>query len=99
MITHGLQRLLHRHVHYWFLLDEEVCQRAGSPEDKQPDTEFDLIDLDEQEQSMIDYELLRVIWWCLVGVLLIGFAIPMASIWALGLLTLIGKNDKERRVR
>ena len=24
---------------------------------------------------MIDYELLRVIWWCLVGVLLIGFAV------------------------
>ena len=33
---------------------------------------------------MLDYEVLRVIWWALVGVLLIGFAItPMVSIWAL----------------
>ena len=32
---------------------------------------------------MFDYETLRVIWWLLLGVLLIGFAIMMASIWAL----------------
>ncbi|GFD86767.1 cytochrome d ubiquinol oxidase subunit II [Alteromonas marina] len=48
---------------------------------------------------MIDYELLRVIWWCLVGVLLIGFAVTDGFDLGVGaLLTLIGKNDKERRV-
>lgn len=48
---------------------------------------------------MIDYELLRVIWWCLVGVLLIGFAVADGFDLGVGaLLTLVGKNDKERRV-
>ena len=48
---------------------------------------------------MIDYEVLRVIWWVLVGVLLIGFAITDGFDLGVGaLLTLIGKNDDERRV-
>lgn len=48
---------------------------------------------------MIDYEVLRIIWWCLVGVLLIGFAVTDGFDLGVGaLLTLIGKNDKERRV-
>lgn len=48
---------------------------------------------------MIDYEILRVIWWCLVGVLLIGFAVTDGFDLGVGaLLTLIGKTDKERRV-
>jgi cytochrome d ubiquinol oxidase subunit II len=48
---------------------------------------------------MIDYELLRVIWWCLIGVLLIGFAVSDGFDLGVGaLLTLIGRNDKERRV-
>ncbi|WP_334030848.1 cytochrome d ubiquinol oxidase subunit II [Alteromonas sp. P256] len=48
---------------------------------------------------MIDYEMLRVVWWCLVGVLLIGFAVTDGFDLGVGaLLTLIGKNDKERRV-
>lgn len=48
---------------------------------------------------MIDYEFLRVIWWVLVGVLLIGFAITDGFDLGVGaLLTLIGRNDKERRV-
>ncbi|WP_018982424.1 cytochrome d ubiquinol oxidase subunit II [Salinimonas chungwhensis] len=48
---------------------------------------------------MIDYEVLRIIWWCLVGVLLIGFAITDGFDLGVGaLLTIIGHNDKERRV-
>ena len=43
---------------------------------------------------MIDYELLRVIWWCLVGVLLIGFAVTDGFDLGVGaLLTLIGKAE------
>ncbi|WP_370164471.1 cytochrome d ubiquinol oxidase subunit II [Marisediminitalea sp.] len=48
---------------------------------------------------MIEYEVLRVIWWVLVGVLLIGFAITDGFDLGVGaLLTLIGKTDDERRV-
>ena len=48
---------------------------------------------------MIDYEALRIIWWLLVGVLLIGFAITDGFDLGVGaLLTLVGKTDKERRV-
>lgn len=48
---------------------------------------------------MIDYEVLRVIWWVLIGVLLIGFAISDGFDLGVGsLLTLIGKTDEERRV-
>lgn len=48
---------------------------------------------------MIDYEILRIIWWCLVGVLLVGFAVTDGFDLGVGaLLTLIGRTDKERRV-
>ncbi|GAB2680215.1 cytochrome d ubiquinol oxidase subunit II [Aliiglaciecola sp. 3_MG-2023] len=48
---------------------------------------------------MIDYETLRVIWWVLIGVLLIGFAVTDGFDLGVGaLLTLIGKTDQERRV-
>jgi cytochrome d ubiquinol oxidase subunit II len=48
---------------------------------------------------MIDYEFLRVVWWVLVGVLLIGFAITDGFDLGVGaLLTLVGKDDHERRV-
>lgn len=48
---------------------------------------------------MIDYEVLRVIWWLLVGVLLIGFAITDGFDLGVGaLLTLVGKTDQQRRV-
>lgn len=48
---------------------------------------------------MIDYEVLRVIWWVLVGVLLIGFAITDGFDLGVGsLLTIIGRTDEERRV-
>jgi len=48
---------------------------------------------------MIDYEMLRVIWWGLVGVLLIGFAVTDGFDLGVGaLLTLVGKTDEDRRV-
>jgi cytochrome bd ubiquinol oxidase subunit II len=48
---------------------------------------------------MMDYETLRVIWWLLVGVLLIGFAITDGFDLGVGaLLRIIGKTDNERRV-
>lgn len=48
---------------------------------------------------MIDYEMLRVIWWVLVGVLLIGFAVTDGFDLGVGaLLTLVGKTDDDRRV-
>jgi len=48
---------------------------------------------------MIDYEFLRLVWWGLVGVLLIGFAITDGFDLGVGaLLTLVGKSDKDRRV-
>ena len=47
----------------------------------------------------MDYEFLRFIWWLLVGVLLIGFAITDGFDMGVGaLLKVIGKNDVERRV-
>ncbi|WP_100643420.1 cytochrome d ubiquinol oxidase subunit II [Alteromonas facilis] len=48
---------------------------------------------------MIDYEVLRLIWWVLVGVLLIGFAVTDGFDLGVGaLLTLVGKTDEDRRV-
>lgn len=48
---------------------------------------------------MFDYEILRFIWWALVGVLLIGFAVTDGFDMGVGaLLPFIGKDDTERRV-
>ena len=48
---------------------------------------------------MLDYETLKIIWWLLVGVLLIGFAIMDGHDMGVGtLLPFVGKNDVERRV-
>ena len=48
---------------------------------------------------MITYEILRLIWWVLLGVLLTGFAILDGfDFGAMVLLPFIGKNDEERRV-
>lgn len=48
---------------------------------------------------MIDYDSLRLIWWVLVGVLLIGFAVTDGFDLGVGaLLTLVGRTDEERRV-
>jgi len=48
---------------------------------------------------MIDYELLRELWWLLLGVLLIGFAVTDGYDLGLGaILRLIGRDDVERRM-
>ena len=48
---------------------------------------------------MFDYMTLKVIWWLLIGVLLIGFAIMDGHDMGVGtLLPFVGKNDVERRV-
>jgi len=47
----------------------------------------------------LDYGTLRVIWWALLGVLLIGFAVTDGFDFGSGiLLPIVGKNDAERRV-
>ena len=47
----------------------------------------------------MDYETLRIIWWGLIGVLLIGFAITDGFDLGVGaLLTLVGRTDSERRI-
>jgi len=48
---------------------------------------------------MFDYETLRLIWWLLIGILLIGFAITDGFDMGSGIISLIiGKNDDERRI-
>ncbi|PKH20574.1 cytochrome d ubiquinol oxidase subunit II [Enterobacterales bacterium CwR94] len=48
---------------------------------------------------MVDYEVLRFIWWVLIGVLLIGFAVTDGFDMGVGMLArLIGKTDTERRI-
>ena len=48
---------------------------------------------------MFDYEVLRFIWWVLIGVLLIGFAVTDGFDMGVGILMrIIGKTDTERRV-
>lgn len=48
---------------------------------------------------MLDYEVLRFIWWILIAVLLIGFAITDGfDMGVLSLLPVIGKSNVERRV-
>ncbi|HHI92148.1 MAG TPA: cytochrome d ubiquinol oxidase subunit II [Gammaproteobacteria bacterium] len=47
----------------------------------------------------LDYDTLKLIWWLLVGVLLIGFALTDGFDLGVGmLLPFLGKNDNERRV-
>jgi cytochrome d ubiquinol oxidase subunit II len=49
--------------------------------------------------NMFDYATLKIIWWLLVGVLLIGFAIMDGHDMGVGtLLPFAGKSDVERRV-
>ena len=48
---------------------------------------------------MFDYEVLRFIWWALIGVLLIGFTVTDGFDMGVGiLLPVIGKDDTERRI-
>ncbi|CAI3794226.1 cytochrome d ubiquinol oxidase subunit II [Rheinheimera sp. MM224] len=47
----------------------------------------------------MDYEFLRFIWWLLVGILLIGFAVTDGFDMGVGaLLKVIGRDDTERRI-
>lgn len=47
---------------------------------------------------MIDYEVLKIIWWVLVGVLLIGFALTDGfDMGSMAMMPFVAKNDKERR--
>ena len=46
----------------------------------------------------MDYEILKLIWWLLIGVLLVGFAIMDGHDMGMGvLLPFVGRNDLERR--
>ncbi len=48
---------------------------------------------------LFDYPTLKIIWWLLVGVLLVGFAIMDGHDMGVGtLLPFVGKNDIERRI-
>ncbi len=48
---------------------------------------------------MLDYETLKIIWWLLVGILLLGFAVMDGHDMGVGtLLPFVGRNDVERRV-
>jgi len=49
--------------------------------------------------DLLSYELLRVIWWGLLGVLLIGFALTDGFDMGVGaLLPFVGRSDVERRI-
>lgn len=49
--------------------------------------------------AFLDYEVLRIIWWVLLGVLLIGFAIMDGfDLGVASLLPFVAKNDIEKRV-
>ncbi|MFH6601719.1 cytochrome d ubiquinol oxidase subunit II [Ectopseudomonas khazarica] len=48
---------------------------------------------------MFDYESLKLIWWVLIGVLLIGFALTDGfDLGAAALMPFVGRTDNERRV-
>ncbi|MDX5152276.1 MAG: cytochrome d ubiquinol oxidase subunit II, partial [Acidiferrobacterales bacterium] len=48
---------------------------------------------------ILDYETLKLIWWVLIGVLLIGFAVTDGFDMGVGmLLPFLGKKNEERRV-
>ena len=48
---------------------------------------------------MFDYEVLRFVWWLLIGVLLIGFAVTDGFDMGVGMLSrVIGRTDVDRRI-
>jgi len=62
-----------------------------------PDPSISEIDL--MNHIPLDYETLRLIWWALLGILLIGFAIMGGMDLGIGaLLPFVGRTDEERRV-
>ena len=49
--------------------------------------------------TLIDYDVLRVIWWLLLGVLLVGFAVTDGFDLGVGaLLPFVARTDVERRI-
>ncbi|TXC72342.1 cytochrome d ubiquinol oxidase subunit II [Sphingomonas ginsenosidivorax] len=49
--------------------------------------------------TMFDYETLRLIWWALMGILLIGFALTDGfDLGVAALLPFVGRTDSERRM-
>lgn len=49
--------------------------------------------------QFVDYETLRLIWWLLIGILLIGFAVTDGFDLGIGtLLPFVAKTDMERRI-
>ena len=47
----------------------------------------------------MDYETLRFVWWVLIGVLLVGFAVTDGfDMGVAALLNVVGRGDEERRV-
>ena len=47
----------------------------------------------------LDYDILRLIWWALMGVLLIGFALTDGfDLGSAALLPFVARNDEERRM-
>lgn len=48
---------------------------------------------------LFDYEILKLIWWALIGVLLIGFAVTDGFDFGVGtMLPFVGRDDEERRI-
>lgn len=48
---------------------------------------------------MLTYELLRFVWWVLIGVLLIGFAVTEGFDMGVGMLSrILGRTDTDRRI-
>ena len=48
---------------------------------------------------MLDYEILRILWWALLGILLIGFAVTDGfDLGTAILLPFVGRTDTERRI-
>ena len=48
---------------------------------------------------MLDYEVVRFIWWLLIGILLIGFAVADGFDMGVGMLSrILGRTDTERRI-
>lgn len=49
--------------------------------------------------TLLDYETLRIVWWLLLGVLLIGFAVMDGfDLGVATLLPFVGRDDTERRI-
>src|ERR1700728_1343760 len=48
---------------------------------------------------MFDYEILRLIWWAVLGVLLMGFAVMDGfDMGAASMLPFVARSDSERRI-